>query len=335
MPRSHDRQKRVNKQVSIDDVRLARSRIMPHLKLTELLRFDAVSKGNFSELFLKLESEQVTGSFKARGSMNKVLSLSDAQRTAGVITASTGNHGLGVANACRVAGVEGTVFLPHITKPAKAQLLRDAGIQLEFVHGTSLETELHAKEVAGRTGKVWISPYNDPEVIAGQGTIGLELLEQLDNIDAVYITVGGGGLMSGIAVAIKTIRPDVRIVGCQPANSPEMTMSIRAGQVVDVEGTSDTLSDGSAGPLEHDSITFGYCQELVDEWILISETDIARAMANVFKATGKRIEGSAGVAVAGAQMDEADAAVRVAVICGGNISADRFRKSISGVTNQI
>ena len=233
-------------------------------------------------LFLKCENEQATGSFKLRGALSKLSSLPQGSQ---VVTASTGNHGLGVAKAANYFNHDVKVFIPNSASSQKREKLLSQGVDLELVDGDSLEAELAGQEFAALNQLTWVSPYNDVQVIAGQGTIGLELLNQLESIDKVYVTVGGGGLISGIASWIKTHSPDTEIIGCQPVNSPEMYLSQLAGHVVDAPDAKPTLSDGSAGPLEEDSITFLLCRDLVDRYILINEEEIKSAIRYVFEKT--------------------------------------------------
>ena len=276
---------------------------------------------------LKCENLQMTGSFKFRGALSK---LSLLPRGSKIITASTGNHGLGVAQAATIYGHDVTVFLPLKANARKKEKLKRLGVELKEVKGDSLAAELAGKAFATEHGLTWVSPYNDLAVIAGQGTIAKEILEQvnmlhiIDNpekVDKIYITIGGGGLISGIAGYFNVYAPHAEIIGCQPVNSPEMYLSQLAGHVVMAPEELPTLSDGSAGPLEEDSITFGLCRSLVDRYILVTEDDIQKAIRDIFKNHEMVIEGAAGVAYAAALLDtkrKADEKV-VVVLCGGNI----------------
>ncbi len=278
--------------------------------------------------FLKLENQQHTGSFKARGSLNKILSLTPEERSKGVITASTGNHGLGVCRALHLTGTEGTIYLPGSAKQAKVDKLNAYGVSLKFIEGGPLQSELEAKATAEKTGAVWISPYNDIDVIAGQGTIGIELLEQSPDINRVFITVGGGGLISGVGAYLKSRNPNIKIIGCVPENSPEMMLSVNAGKIVHLEEPKPTLSDGSAGGAEDGSITFDFCRELVDEWISVSEKEIADAMREMYTVAGIMAEGSAGVAYAAHTKSVDSKSADVVIICGGNIEDEDFFAAI-------
>lgn len=269
-------------------------------------------------LWLKCENEQQTGSFKWRGALSK-LSLLDPGQT--IVTASTGNHGLGVANAAELFGLKAQIFIPKTASPKKIERLRALGADLHLVEGDSLEAELSGKRYASLHGLIWVSPYNDPEIIAGQGTIGIEITEQFPKPDKVYVTVGGGGLISGIAGWIKHVHPGAEIIGCQPLHSPEMYLSVLAGHVVEAPESLQTLSDGSAGPLEGDSITFPICQALIDRFVLITEDEITGAIRHLFNEHQLIVEGAAGVAMAAAMKDTQSqpGETSVVILCGGNI----------------
>jgi threonine dehydratase len=282
------------------------------------------------EVYLKLENFQITGSFKARGSMNKILSLKEDKRK--IITASTGNHGLGVANALKATGKEGTIFLPTKASVAKVDAIKQRGIAVEF-HGESGEvTETYARQFAKETNQVYVSPYNDEDVIAGQGTIGVELYRQLPELEAVFVSIGGGGLIAGIAAYLKSVNPNIKIIGCLPANAPVMYECIKAGKVIDVP-EQPTLSDGTAGGIDHDTITFELCRDLIDDYILTSEEEILSAMRYVLKHHHQVIEGSAGVAVASIikQKKKFKGKKIAAVICGSNVSEAVLKKVVCDV----
>jgi len=304
----------------------AEGRIRPHIRHTPLdhsFYLSAVSDGRVS---LKLENLQHTGSFKIRGAMNKLLSLTPQERKAGVVTASTGNHGLAVAYGLGQLGIPGSIFLPENPSPQKLEMLRRYGAHIEF-HGTTCETtESHARAEARKRGQIYVPPYNDPHIIGGQGTVGLELLAQWDSVECIMAAVGGGGLISGIAGYIKEKKNDVEIIGCLPEHSPVMYESIKAGWIVDA-AMLPTLSDGTAGGIEHDSITFDLCKQYVDDWVLVGEDEIRDGMKLIFEEHRYVIEGAAGVVVAAflkllKRLRHKQVAL---VICGGNIEIGKFK----------
>ena len=297
----------------------AEKRIRPYLRETPLEYSYFLTKTTGSEVYLKLENIQVTGSFKARGALNKILSLSPSKSK--IITASTGNHGLGVANALSVVKKEGTIYLPKGASPAKVEAIKMRGVPVEFFGENSDETEQYVRKLSQTTDQIYVSPYNDEEVLAGQGTIGVELLRQLPEVEVVFVSIGGGGLIGGIASHLKAVNPKIEIIGCLPENAPAMYECIKAGKIIEVPER-PTLSDGTAGGIEAGSITFGICQQCVDSYITVSEEEIMASMKLVIKHHHLIIEGSAGVAVAALiKSKERFKKKKVAIIiCGGNVS---------------
>jgi threonine dehydratase len=302
-------------------IEAAAVRIAPIVTRTPLICVPALAPDDRTEVWLKLESHQVTGSFKARGGANKLLSLSPEARSRGVVTASSGNHGAGTAHAAAQVGIPLTVFVPNHADPDKVQRIAAFGAQVHRFGEDCVETEAHARAVATQHGSTYISPYNDPDVVAGQGTIAVEILEQLPALNAVFVSIGGGGLISGIGSYLMAVKPGVQVVGCSPAASPAMHECMAAGQVVDVQ-CSETLSDATAGGVEPGAITLPLCQRCIDLSLLVDEPAIGAAMRAVVAHTSERIEGAAGVAVAGwQQVAHRFSGQRIAiVICGGNVS---------------
>ena len=273
----------------------------------------------------KCENLQRTGSFKLRGALNKMLLLSAEERERGVVASSTGNHGIAIAAALQMTSGRGTVVVSRAASPYKVQRLERAGLEVITSDGDPMAAELEARALAEREGRVYVSPYNDADVLAGQGTVAVELLAQRPDVEAVFIAVGGGGLVSGVAAYLKSVRPDVTVVGCWPERAAAMYQSVRAGRLMEVPDE-DTLSDGTAGNIEPGAITFPLCRDLIDELVLVSEDAIAAAMRDVLMTDHLLIEGAAGVAVAGwraftAARPKLANRVSVIVLCGGNVSA--------------
>ena len=280
-----------------------------------------------ADVYLKLENLQYTGSFKLRGAANRLMTLEHAQQRAGCVAASSGNHGAAIAYAMRKLGIEGVIFVPEQTSSAKVDAIRSYGGDVRFFGSDGLDTELHAREYAEKNGMFYLSPYNDREVIAGQGSCGIEIEAALPEVDTLFVAVGGGGLVSGVASVLKSANPAVRVVGCQPEASAVMAHSVAAGRIVD-EASLPTLSDGTAGGIEQDAITFDLCRQLVDEFVLVNEAQIAAAMRQFIDYEHQLIEGAAGVALA-AMVDQGDtlAGQRVVVlVCGGNVSRDTLKR---------
>ena len=283
--------------------------------------------GVSTTLVLKREDLQHTGSFKLRGASNKLLSLTSAQAAAGVIAASNGNHGLGVAEAARRAGVAAEVFVSSQVSPTKAQRIERLGARICRTGSDPLEAELAARAAAAQSGKVFISPYNDLDVMAGQGTIAVELERQSPKVDAVFVAVGGGGLIGGIGAYFKSVSPNTEIVGCWPENSPVLYESIKAGCIFDV-AEKPTVSESTAGGLEPGSLTLDVCRDVIDRAVLVSEDEILGVMRRVQESKGWLMEGAAAVALA-AFLRETERYARKTVaiiICGGNVSPEVKRR---------
>lgn len=311
------------------DIVLAANRISAHIRETPLDYSPAFSSRTGANVYLKLENLQYTCSFKLRGAFNKLLALSPEERQAGCVAASSGNHGAAIAYAMRKLGVTGVIFVPEQTSSTKVDAIRQSGAEVRF-HGTDgLDTEVHAREYAEKHGMVYLSPYNDEQVIAGQGSCGVEIARQLDSIDAVFIAVGGGGLISGVGAFLKSVIPDVEIIACQPEASAVMTESVRAGRILDLP-SKPTLSDGTAGGIEPGAITFDICRDVTDRYVVVTEAQIAEAMRAFIDSQHMLLEGAAGVALAGfLRIAEEHVGKNVVIIiCGGNISRETLKKVI-------
>lgn len=304
----------------------AEARIRPYVRETPVVHSPALSEAAGTEVWLKCENLQVTGSFKVRGATNRMLALSDDERRRGVLAASSGNHGVAVAHAGASLGIPVTVYVPEFVSPAKAAAMKRLHANVVTFGTDGLDTELEARRVADAERRTYVSPYNDLEVVAGQGTVGAELRRQLESISTVIVAVGGGGLIGGIAACLKHFDSRIRVVGAQPANSRVMIESVRNGRVLEIPSL-PTLSDGTAGGIELDTVTFQMNRDLVDEWIEIPEDEIARAMRHAIEVEHMLIEGAAGVAVAAVSRARRPLSGRVAVVlCGANVSAARLKE---------
>lgn len=301
-------------------------RIRPYVRETPLDRSPALSRSWGAEVHLKLENTQVTGSFKVRGAVNRMLTVPVSQRALGVVAASTGNHGAAVAYAMECLRLPATVFVPEGASPVKLDAIRARGAQVRVQGGDSLEAELAARAYAAERGLVYLSPYNDEQVVAGQGTVGAELARQIDRIDALFVSVGGGGLVSGMAGYLKDVGREAVIVGCSPEASKVMYESVQAGEILDLP-SAPTLSDGTAGGIEPGAITFPLCRALVDQWALVSEDEIREAIVLGLDSEHQLLEGSAAVALAAARRmaREFPGGNIVIVLCGGNIGVETLR----------
>jgi threonine dehydratase len=304
----------------VDRARAARARIQGFIRTTPL---ETLSEpGTDPGVFAKCEHLQVTGSFKARGALS-AMTAGTARDVTSVVTASTGNHGAAVAYAGFHLGVDVSVFAAESADPAKLAAIQRWGAETRLIPGDPLNAEQAARAAASEE-RPYISPYNDPKVIAGQGTVGLELIEQIPDLASVVIAVGGGGLVSGVAAVVKNANPGCRVIGASPRNSPVMAESVAAGQILDIESV-PTLSDGTAGGLESGALTFPLCRDLVDRWITIDEADIAAALRGYVEDYHQLIEGSAAVALAARAAAPSEPRPSAVVLCGANIGMTTLR----------
>ena len=304
----------------------AEQRIRPYIRETFLEYSPYYSQLTEAKVYFKMENLQHTGSFKARGAMNKLLSLPPEARAQGVVTASTGNHGAAVAFSLKKLQATGLVFVPENASPTKVQAIERLGAEVRHFGADPALTESHAREYASQNGLTYVPPYNDWQVVGGQGTIGVELNRQLEQIDVVFIALGGGGLLSGVAAYLKSVQPQVKIIGCSPQNSQVLIASIEAGQILDLPSL-PTLSDGTAGGVEPGSITFDLCQTLVDEYVTVTEAEIKENLRHFMATHHLLIEGSAAVALAAyLQRQEHFIGQNVVILlCGGNIGLETLK----------
>jgi threonine dehydratase len=310
----------------VNEVRLAESRIRPKIRRTILDHSPYLSQVGNAHVYCKLENLQHTGSFKVRGAMNKLLSLAPEDLERGVVTASTGNHGAAVAYSVKELHASGTIFVTRNASPAKVQIIEQLGADLRYYGKDCTETELYARQYAVESQMAYVPPYSDPEVIGGQGTIGVELAGQLDQIDVVFVPLGGGGLISGIAGYLKSVYPHVQVIGCSPEYSQVMIQSVKAGQILELLSL-PTLSDGTAGGIEPGAITLGLCRELVDDYVTVTEDEIKESLQLFLHTHRMLIEGAAAVAVAGyLKMHERFAGKNIVIIISGaNISLETLK----------
>ncbi len=309
-----------------NEVHIAENRIRSYIRETALDFSLPLSKITNTNVYLKCENLQYTGAFKIRGAFNKLLSLSPSQRQKGVVTASSGNHGAAVAFGLNKLNIPGIVFVPENASSTKVDNICNYEVPLEFYATDCMQTEIYALEYAKQHNMIYVSPYNDLQVIAGQGTIALEITRQMNEVDFLLVPIGGGGLISGIAGYIKSVSPKTKVIGCLPENSPVMAESIKAGKIIDME-TLPTLSDATAGGIEPDAITFDFCKEFVDDYILVSEQEIKEAIITLIKTQHLLIEGAAGVALASLLKNSKQFQGKnvVVVLSGANISLDALK----------
>lgn len=307
-------------------VREAYERIKADIRRTPLEYSEPLSRETGARVHVKWECDQVTGSFKLRGALNKLRSLSAADRARGVVSASTGNHGLAISHASRLEGIGLKLFLPETVAEVKKRRIEAMGVEIEVRGASCDKAEAVARAFAERTGRVFVSPYNDWDIVFGAGTVGLELVEDLPRFDVVLVPVGGGGLIAGIAGYLEALRPEARVVGVEPVTSAFMAASLAAGRLVDIE-EKETIADAVAGGIEPGAITFPLCRDRLDSIACVPEPLIARAMALVHEHHGRMVEGAGALPFAALLHSPSKWAGRkvVAVVSGGNISPERFR----------
>lgn len=316
---------------TLADIQGAEQRIAPFIQRTPLEHSRRLSDETRRQVFLKLECFQTTGSFKLRGAMAKLTALDAEERACGVLTVSAGNHGLAVARGAELLGIEATIVVPESASRAKVAAIRRHPVTL-VERGASYDAaERAARAMQRDTGKTFISPYNDAEVIAGQGTLALEMLAAVAELDALIVPVGGGGLLAGVALAAKALKPDIRIYGVEPAATPSMLAALEAGKIVEI-AEEETIADGLAGNIEAASMTFPMIQKLVDDIITVSEEEIKRALVAFAREEHILLEGSAAVSLA-ALADSRLTGDRVAaLITGRNITLELFLRLATGQT---
>jgi threonine dehydratase len=307
----------------------AYERILPHIQRTPL------TYDHQNGLYLKWENHQVTGSFKVRGAINKILSLQTWEHQRGLVTASAGNHGQGVALAGKLTGSTVLVFASEHASPAKILSMRSLGAEVRLVLGGYGEAERAGLVYSSSTGAIWISPYNDGQVIAGQATLAIEMLEQLPSLSQStwIVPAGGGGLVSGIGAVLEKIHPRPRLVAVQSSASSFLHSFYHHGTqqgIVELP----SLADGLAGPVEDGSVTIPLVKKYVDDFILVSEESIAKAISHAWRYYHECIEGSAAVALAAVLDGKVTDRPAVILMTGGNIQPELHQQIINGFNDQ-
>ncbi|HJQ27354.1 MAG TPA: threonine/serine dehydratase [Blastocatellia bacterium] len=320
-------------QVTLDDIRQAAARIQAGVRRTPLERSRWLSSELPADVWLKLECLQLTGSFKLRGAMARLSALTEEERARGVLTVSAGNHGLAVAHCAEALKLDARIVVPRSASRAKVEAIRRHSVTLIECGESYDEAERAARRMEAESAAVFVSPYNDPQVIAGQGTVALEITEDAPDIEAIVVPVGGGGLIAGVAVAAKALRPQIKIYGAEPATTPTMSAALEAGRIVEIV-EEETVADGLAGNIEPDSMTFPITRDLIDGMILVDEDAIRRAVARVAREDHLMIEGSAAVSIAA--LDDARLRGRrvAAILTGRNITLDLFTRLVNAAARQ-
>lgn len=307
-------------------VRAARRRVEGRVHRTPLLSASLLGRQADVRLHLKCENLQKTGSFKPRGVLNRVLQLSEAQRERGVVTVSAGNHAQALAWGARSAGADAVVVMPEDAPNAKVEASRGYGAEV-VLHGTVFDAFDRARELARDEGYTFVHPFDEPEVAAGQGTVGLEILEDLPEAEAVVVPVGGGGLLGGIAAAVKQESPEVAVYGVEPAGADSMRRSLEAGEPVSLEEV-DTIADGLGSPMAGE-LTYPLARSYVDAVALVSDAEIAAGVRETLTWTKLLTEPAGAAAVAALLADRVpvNPGARVAaVLSGGNVDLEQLKE---------
>ena len=306
--------------ITLQDVQAARGSISPYITRTPLLRVPALDEALGYEVYLKFEGFQIMGAFKIRGAMNKALSLTKEELDRGVVCASSGNHAQGVACAAQRLGAQAVIVMPTNANPVKIDGVKSFGGKIELVGTLSSQREARAAQLVAEEGMVNVHPYADPYVAAGQGTIGLEILEDLPDAAAVAVPIGGGGMISGIATAVKGLAPQVKTIGVEPAGAPRYSISRAAGKPMELDKV-DTIADGTRTDHANPD-NFEMIQARVDELCTVEDQHIRQAMKLLMTRAKLTVEPSGALpvaaALAGALPVEKGAKV-VFVLSGGNV----------------
>jgi len=323
----------MNNQVKLEDIRAARERISAHINPLRIAASASLSKKFGSDILLAHEYLQTTGAFKLRGAMNTVLQLGDAS---GVTAVSTGNHGRALAYSAKLAGVPCIICMSELVPQNKLEAIRGLGAETRIIGKSQDEAEVEAKRLVDDEGYTMVPPFDHPHVIAGQGTLGLEMLEQVPDVDTILVQLSGGGLISGIALAIKSQKPEVRIVGVSMERGAAMTASQRAGKPVEVEEL-PTLADSLGGGIGLDNqLTFNMVRDYVDDLILLSEAEIATGIRHAYFQERVVIEGGGAVGIAALLADKVEPGKKTIVLLSGkNIDMELHRKIINNEFPEI
>ncbi len=321
--------------LDLNDILAARDVVSSSVLDTPLKRSTTLSKRTGAEFYLKLENFQRTGSFKVRGALNKIHALTDEERARGVVAASAGNHAQGVAFAATQVGAKSDIFMPEDAPLAKVQATRGYGAEVHLVGRDYQEAQEAAETYCQEHDKVFVHAFNDPLIMAGQGTLGLEILNDVPDIDTVLVPIGGGGLIAGVATALKQTRPDIRVIGVQAAGASTVAPSLQKGVVVPLDEV-NTMADGIACR-KLGSQTFEVIKEYVDEVVSVEENEIAAAILFLLERTKVVAEGGGAVTLAAAMSGRIDLRGRkvCAVISGGNIDMTLLGRILqNGLVNE-
>lgn len=311
-------------EIAIQDIYKARSNIKPFISRTPIIRSETASKQAGMPVYLKLENLQYTGSFKVRGAANELINLPPTRRRAGVIAVSSGNHGKALSYIASKMGIHVVVCLSKRVPRAKIEGVREMGGDVVIAGETFDQASEHAYKLQAERGLSFIEPFDDPDLIAGQGTIAIDVIEDIPNVECVIVPMAGGGLISGIAIAMKTINPKISVIGVSMDSNPIMYESLRLGKVVTGKEELPSLADALIGGIGTENhYTFGLCQKLVDDTVLVSEEEIAHAMYFMLEHHHMLVEGAGAVGLAAVLSHHINqSAITAIIISGCNIQAE-------------
>ncbi|MFT5218458.1 MAG: threonine dehydratase [Gammaproteobacteria bacterium] len=317
--------------VGLADIEKARSTIANAVHMTPVVESPVLSEVSGVPVHLKLEQQQITGSFKLRGATNAVRNLDATQRQGGVVGVSTGNHGRGLAYAARQAGIRCIICMSSLVPQNKVEGIRSQGAEVHIIGTSQDDAQIEVDRLVREEGMTMLPPFDHPHIIAGQGTLGLELLEQLPDLETVLVQISGGGLISGVAAAIKATRPEVRIIGVSMQRGAAMYECIKAGKPIQVEELA-TLADSLGGGIGLDNrYTFSMVRDLVDDIVLVSETEIAAAIRHGYWQERQIVEGSGAVGMAALLSEKLRlSGPTIAILSGANIDMNLHHRIISG-----
>ncbi|MCA0060445.1 MULTISPECIES: hydroxyectoine utilization dehydratase EutB [unclassified Mesorhizobium] len=317
--------------VALSDIRAARQRITSKVESTPVVPSESLSERLGLPVHLKLEHRQTTGSFKLRGASNAIASLNAEQRARGVVAASTGNHGRALAHAARLEGMRAVICMSRLVPRNKLDAIRCLGAEIRIVGDSQDDAQQEVERLVAQEGLVMLPPFDHPDIIAGQGTLGLEIMEQVPDAALVLVQLSGGGLASGIAAAVKGVRPSTKVVGISMARGAAMKASLEAGRPVQLEEL-PTLADSLGGGIGLDNrLTFSMCRDLLDDVVLLSEDEIAAGIRHAYEQEREIVEGAGAVGIAALLAGKVKPNGPVVVLLSGrNIDMSLHRKIVCG-----
>ncbi|POY35979.1 threonine ammonia-lyase [Solitalea longa] len=312
--------------LSIQEIKEAHKTLKGMARKTPIVKSFYLTAKTGGEVYMKLENMQLTGSFKFRGAFNKISSLSESERAKGVIACSAGNHAQGVALSSKLAGIKSKIVMPESAPKAKVDATREYGSEVILAGATFDDAKEFCGKIVAETGETFLHPYDDVKVMAGQGTIGIEILEDLWDVETVVVPVGGGGIIAGVAVALKSFNPNINVIGVQAENVHGMKASIDAGKIVS-HFIAPTMADGCAVKVPG-TLTYNVVQQYVNEIITVTEAELELAMKDLLQRAKVVVEGAGALATAALLSGKIDKYVNgkkvVGIVSGGNVDLQRI-----------